>query len=59
MDGCGGRYGRVERIWHDDRAETGEVGDIVHVRMPGASQTTAILVTEGESCTCDGRNSEW
>lgn len=51
LDGCGRRYGQVERIWHDDRAETGEVGDIVHVRMAGASQATAILVPEEQSAS--------
>ncbi len=40
--------GEIERIWYDTAAETGKVGDVVHVRVPGSTQTAAVVMPSDE-----------
>ena len=39
-------YGEVESVWQDTKEETGQVGDLLHVAIPGAARSTPVLIPE-------------
>ena len=33
-------------MWQDTKEETGQVGDLLHVAIPGAARSTPVLIPE-------------
>ena len=49
-------YGEISKIWHDTKATTGKVGDLVHIQMPGLSQSEMILMEDTNTDDNDNNN---